>query len=97
MGRLNGLGAWWFPEFFRVWLTKESAKFFREAAWINHDIGYSRGSPSREICDRKFLQAMLRDASLSPAPVQTALVALLLWMCVRVGGALSYNNKGKEP
>lgn len=90
---MNGLGAWWFPNPVRVWLTKKSAEFFDEAAWQRHDRGYNLAIVSRETCDRKFLQAMLRDASRSHRPARTAVIALFLWVCVRVGGSLSYGKK----
>lgn len=60
---MNGLGPWWFPAFIRRWLTVSSSLFFDEAAWDKHDIGYDAGFPSRAICDWRFFQAMLRDAS----------------------------------
>jgi len=92
----NGLGPWWFPPFIRKFLTRLSKRFFREAAWIKHDEGYARGYPARAVCDRKFLQAMLRDASLTSTTVRVlACVALALfyWTMVRLFGWASYNRK----
>lgn len=92
----NGLGAWWFPTPLRAWLTNRSAAFFNEASWVKHDIGYSRGRPARHICDRKFLQAMLRDASRHDRPALCAALALLFWVCVRVGGHWSYARDNRK-
>lgn len=93
MASPNGLGAWWFPAPIRNWLTRNSLAFFSEAAWEQHDIGYARKSPSRIECDRKFLQAMLRDTSHHDKPATAALLALTFWACVRVGGGLSYGRR----
>jgi hypothetical protein len=92
----NGLGAWWFPAPLRAWLTRKSAVFFNEASWIKHDIGYARGWPARDVCDRKFLQAMLRDASRRDRPAGSAVLALLFWVCVRGGGSLSYARDNRK-
>lgn len=89
---VNGLGAWWFPAPFRNWLTRKSKQFFDEAAWEKHDIGYGRADPDRATCDRKFLQAMLRDASRQDRPALTAMLALFFWVCVRIGGHWSYGK-----
>ena len=89
----NGLGAWWFPAWFRDWLTIRSADFFQEAAWVRHDVGYDKGSPSRKECDRLFLCAMLRDASAHYRPATAAALSLLFWACVRIGGWASYNRR----
>lgn len=91
--KVNGLGAWWFPVFFRNWLTTTSKQFFDEAAWEKHDIGYNRAFPDRKTCDLKFLQAMLRDASKQDRAVLTATLALFFWVCVRLGGRWSYGHK----
>ena len=90
----NGLGAWWFPKWLRDWLTRKSRDFFDEAAWEKHDIGYAVQDPDRATCDRKFLQAMLRDASLHERPATCATLALFFWACVRVGGWGSYGRGG---
>ena len=88
----NGLGAWWFPAPLRAWLTRKSAAFFDEASWVKHDVGYARGRPARHLCDRKFLQAMLRDAARGDQPPLTATLALVFWACVRLGGRWSYGR-----
>lgn len=88
----NGLGAWWFPKRFRRWLTDKSRTFFDDAAWNKHDIGYALGNPSRKICDQKFLQAMLRDASKSDRPETAGALAMFFWFSVRAGGRWSYNQ-----
>ncbi len=92
----NGLGAWWFPAPLRAWLTRKSAAFFDEASWVKHDIGYAAGHPARHICDRKFLQAMLRDASRGQRPAKSAILALLFWVCVRIGGGFSYARDNRK-
>lgn len=93
---VNGLGAWWFPAPLRRYLTRKSAEFFRKAAWEKHDIGYGLGSPSRLVCDIRFLSAMVHDATYSDRPRRTLFLALLFFFCVRVGGRLSYNRKPKS-
>jgi hypothetical protein len=92
----NGLGPWWFPKVWRTILTKISMWFFVEADWQHHDEGYSKGSPSRAMCDKKFLQAMLRDASTTSAIWKIwacVVLAGFYWAMVRIFGALSYNRK----
>lgn len=90
----NGLGPWWFPALIRNRLTSLSRRFFDEAAWEKHDIGYAAGEPSRADCDRKFLQAMLRDASQVSTTGRVfgcLFLALLFWILVRLFGWGSYN------
>jgi len=93
---VNGVGPSWFPSSVRDKLTKFSLRFFNEASWSKHDIGYKRGNPSRYICDMKFLQAMLRDASKSK-PVLKILICVLIawfyWIWVRLLGWISYKGK----
>jgi len=91
----NGMGAWWFPKSLRLWITVKSKTFFSEASWMRHDEGYALGRPDREVCDKKFLQAMLRDASVRDRPVVTAILALTFWACVRVAGFGSYGTNKK--
>jgi hypothetical protein len=90
----NGLGPWWFPAWGRRFLTRLSARFFREAAWEKHDAGYAKGRPARAVCDRRFLQAMLRDASqtnTTPRIAACCVLAWFYWGAVRIGGRWSYN------
>lgn len=92
----NGLGPWWFPGAWRRVLTRMGERFFQEANWERHDEGYALGHPDRATCDRKFLQAMLRDASeVNTTGRVWACVALagVLWGAVRVGGRWSYNRE----
>lgn len=92
----NGLGPWWFPSGWRSWLTGLASLFFQEANWIYHDQGYERGSPDRATCDRKFLSAMLRDASQKDAVTKIALCAAfawIFWILVRSFGWASYCRK----
>ena len=94
----NGLGPWWFPAFIRNFLTRLSRRFFNEAAWEKHDVGYGRGVVSRAECDRKFLQAMLRDASQTTTTLRVFAcvgLAFFYWFMVRLFGWGSYNYKGK--
>jgi hypothetical protein len=91
----NGLGPWWFPASVRKALTNLGKTFFDEASWDKHDEGYERGFPSRSECDRKFLMAMLRDASLQQTTLRAWIctkAAFFLWACVRVGGGASYGR-----
>jgi hypothetical protein len=92
----NGLGPWWFPAFARNFLTRLSKRFFNEAAWDKHDEGYDLGVPSRTVCDRKFLQAMLRDASQTTTTGRVLAcvgLALTYWALARVFGVFSYNRR----
>ncbi len=95
MAETNGLGPWWFPGFVRSSLTAMGRTFFDEASWDRHDEGYGRGYPSRAECDRKFLMAMLRDASLQPTVLRAwacVNLAFGLWLMVRLFGWASYNK-----
>jgi hypothetical protein len=94
----NGLGPWWFSAKLRARLTAFSRRFFNEASWEKHDIGYAAGAPSRAVCDRKFLQAMLRDASQVSTTGRVfgcLFLAVLFWLLVRAFGWASYGRKGK--
>ena len=96
----NGLGPWWFPTGLRRALTQIGRQFFREASWDRHDKGYARGTPARAECDRKFLMAMLRDASHQPSVARAALcvmAAFLLWTCVPIGGWASFQRAASAP
>ena len=91
----NGLGPWWFPDAIRGALTRLGSTFFNEASWGKHDEGYGAGRPCRAECDRKFLQAMLRDATIAETTARTLaciLFALFLWAAVRIFGVFSYNR-----
>jgi len=91
----NGLGPAWFPSPVRSALTGLGRLFFDEASWDHHDEGYARGVPARAECDRKFLMAMLRDASLQPTVARAwacGKIAFFLWVCVRLGGWASYQR-----
>lgn len=93
----NGVGPWWFPASWRRALTDLSLRYFKEASWDKHDVGYALGRPSRAECDRKFLQAMLRDASETTTTTRVfACVSLSItfWVAVRLFGWASYNRKG---
>ena len=92
----NGLGPWWFPAFLREFLTNVSKWFFNEAAWEKHDEGYELGYPCRADCDKKFLQAMLRDASKSEKInkiLTCTALAIIYWSLVRLFGWASYNKR----
>ena len=92
----NGLGPWWFPALLRTLLTRLSRRFFNEAAWDKHDEGYNRGTPSRAECDRKFLQAMLRDASQTTTTGRVLAcvgLAVFYWSMVRLFGRFSFNYR----
>lgn len=92
----NGIGPIWFPKRLRAWLTTFGENFFSEASWQRHDEGYARGSPARDVCDRKFLEAMLRDSSAAKTTIKifkSLLLAVIFWIAVRLFGWLSYNQK----
>lgn len=89
----NGLGPAWFPDWLRKALTKFGSSFFDEASWDRHDEGYRAGFPARAICDRKFLQAMLRDASITTTTLRVAACTFLawsFWLLVRLFGWITY-------
>lgn len=91
----NGLGPWWFPSRWRAGLGRLCGTFFDEASWQRHDEGYARGSPPRNVCDRLFLAAMLRDASHAPSVFkiwECCGVSFLFWVLVRGFGWASYNR-----
>ena len=92
----NGIGPSWFPAWLRKALTRFGSSFFQEAAWDKHDEGYAVGAPSRAECDRKFLQAMLRDASLTTTTFRVfacTSLAWFFWLCVRLFGWMTYNGR----
>jgi hypothetical protein len=92
----NGLGPAWFPAWLRNILTKFGSHFFEEASWEKHDEGYRKGSPARHVCDRNFLKAMVRDASLANSSLKIItcmFLAMFLWSMTRLFGRLSYNYK----
>lgn len=91
----NGLGPWWFPEGIRRRLTNLGKRFFEEASWEIHDESYALRSPPRNECDRGFLKAMLRDASLQETMWKIfvcCFFAWFIWSLVRMFGWLSYNK-----
>lgn len=94
----NGFGPAWLPVWVRRLMTKFGLLFFDEASWARHDEGYARGYPARHVCDRKFLQAMLRDASHARTTLKVAVstsLAWAVWAAVRLLGWVSFNWKGK--
>lgn len=91
----NGLGPYWFPAVWRQWLTALSALFFDEAGWQEHDVGYNRGFPAREVCDFKFLAAMVRDASKTTTVLKMfacLVLAMFFYALVRAFGWASYGK-----
>jgi len=93
---VNGVGPRWAPVGIRRALTLLSGTFFAEASWQHHDWGYYWGCPSRTECDRRFLAAMLRDASLAGATWRMAAACALawaFWVAVRLGGWVSYGKR----
>ena len=93
---MNGVGPWWAPGPVRSALTALSGLFFSEASWMRHDLGYARGRPARRECDRRFLAAMLRDASRLESEWKMAgasVLAWVFWVAVRVGGWTAYGHR----
>jgi hypothetical protein len=89
----NGIGPAWFNPKIRQVLTCIGSYFFSEASWDKHDEGYAAKNPERHVCDRKFLQAMLRDTSRpnnSFKVILTVFIALFFWVMVRLFGWISY-------
>lgn len=90
----NGVGPAWAPAWLRRILTALSGLFFKDAGWREHDIGYGRGFPARHECDRKFLQAMLRDASETTTSARVfacCFLAWVFWIVTRLLGWTRYN------
>ncbi len=89
----NGVGPWWFPSWPRKILTKIAEVFFQEADWGRHDFGYKFETAPRWICDLRFLQAMLRDASQIDHQLKifgAVLLSTFFWIMVRLFGWASY-------
>jgi hypothetical protein len=92
----NGIGPSWFPAWLRRLLTKFGRSWFKEASWEKHDEGYEAGEPARHVCDLKFFQAMVRDASETKPAWRvnaTIFLAFIGWVMVRLFGWMSYNRK----
>lgn len=92
---MNGVGPWWFPDWARQFLTWLSSHFFDEASWRKHDEGYTLAIKPRAICDWKFLQAMIRDASRTTRlhrMLMCIVLALFFYTSVRIGGRASYGR-----
>jgi hypothetical protein len=95
----NGVGPWWLPAWPRRALTRLSGRFFQEADWAHHDYGYATRAAPRTVCDLRFLQAMLRDASAQPgtgATLAATVLAVTFWMLVRLFGWASYGRDIEE-
>lgn len=93
----NGIGPSYFPKSIRDWITNRASYFFREADWCHHDWGYHWGVTPKWECDKKFLQAMLRDASRCDTVVSiftATLLAYFFWFMVTLFGGSAYNSKG---
>lgn len=92
----NGVGPWWFPSWPRRVLTRIASVFFQEADWGRHDFGYAHETAPRAVCDLRFLQAMLRDASRLasfPKILGACALAWVFWIAVRAFGWASYGHK----
>lgn len=89
----NGVGPEWFPTWLVKVITASSSLFFNEASWCHHDFGYSIGhtEADRLHCDRKFLEAMKRDAVLSGTLAIVALPLAYMFYCsVRLFGKYAF-------
>ncbi len=96
---VNGVGPRWAPAPVRALLTRLATAFFDEASWDHHDWGYYWGCPARAECDRRFLAAMLRDASRAGPVWRMTLanaLAWLFWAAVRLGGWASYGRRARQ-
>jgi len=92
---MNGVGPAWAPEWLRAIFTWFSAMFFDEAGWREHDQGYQLATTPRWLCDLRFLQAMVRDASHQHRAIKIAAccaLALTFWAMVRLFGWASYGR-----
>lgn len=94
----NGIGPDWMPAFARAFITGSASWFFQDASWRHHDFGYSLGytEKHRAEYDRKFFDAMCRDALSQPGwrwiNVPGALaIACLFYAAVRLGGWASFD------
>jgi hypothetical protein len=86
----DACGPTWLPTVIR----RPLFGWFFEASCRKHDEGYGVGGDAarRKVCDKKFLQAMLKDSKRSTLTrVPKAVVAYAFYAAVRVGGSLSFN------
>tara|TARA_R110000782_G_C14648745_1_gene396475 strand:- start:4 stop:288 length:285 start_codon:yes stop_codon:yes gene_type:complete len=90
----NGLGPWWFPATWRLWLTKQTRRYFNEANWDLHDEGYSLKTYSRLTCDWRFYKAMWRDSQKQAGWLWfwAHLFSISCFLIVRVFGWISWKS-----
>ena len=88
----NGCGPDWVPR----WIKSALFDWFHEASCDKHDEGYSKGGDEarRKVCDKKFLEAMLRDTLRQPTIPSRKIAFVQAWAyygLVRVFGKSSFN------
>ena len=86
----NGCGPKWLPD----WINKLLFGWFFEASCNKHDEGYAEGGGEarRRQCDKKFLEAMHKDALRHRGPKRLVMLVLsrLYYLGVRSFGWLSF-------
>lgn len=91
----NGFGPESWPKKLQAAFNRFSTHYFDEASANKHDEGYKLAIKSRWHCDKRFLQAMVRDAS-KQERVSKIFICLILaityWLFVRVFGSRHYGK-----
>ncbi|MEP2977951.1 MAG: hypothetical protein ABJO86_00610 [Lentilitoribacter sp.] len=91
----NGFGPESWPKKLQQAFNRFSTHYFDEASANKHDEGYALALHSRWHCDKRFLQAMLRDASKQERVSKILIclnLAIIYWLAVRVGGSRNYGK-----
>jgi len=91
----NGFGPESWPKKLQQTFNRFSTHYFDEASANKHDEGYKLAIKSRWHCDKRFLQAMLRDASKQErfSKIFICLIlAITYWLSVRLFGWRHYGK-----
>lgn len=91
----NGFGPESWPKKLQQAFNRFSTHYFNEASANKHDEGYRLALHSRWHCDKRFLQAMIRDASKQDRVSKIFIclnLAIIYWLAVRVGGSRNYGK-----
>jgi hypothetical protein len=91
----NGFGPESWPKKLQKAFNRFSTHYFDEASANRHDEGYKLAVKSRWHCDKRFLQAMIRDASKQervPKIFICLILAITYWLFVRSFGWRHYGK-----